>query len=231
MSEHRSRLAGTTQWVVKVGSALVTNDGRGLDRERIADWVRQIATLQGEGVRTVLVSSGSVAEGVQRLGWRQRPHALYQLQASRARSLFDQVLTVARGIRSRKYEAEARACLGLLDLLAGDRRAADRQYRKVQSLIDERSLSQEGFKMAWFAAFCGEEGSPAEVLRERAESYRETDTLSHLKLLWLAEISDGDGQRGPSEEVRSRLRDHGLLWFEKFADRWMRVSRGNLAAV
>ena len=157
--------------------------------------------------------------------------ALYQLQISRARSLFDQVLKAARGMKSRKYEAEARACLGLLDLLAGDRRAADRQYRKVQSLIDERSLSQEGFKMAWFAAFCGEEGSPAEVLRERAESYRETDTLSHLKLLWLAEISDGDGQRGPSEEVRSRLRDHGLLWFEKFAGRWMRVSRGNLAAV
>lgn len=157
--------------------------------------------------------------------------ALYQLKMSQARRAYDMALAEAEATGSKKYEAEARTCLGLLDLLAGDRRAADRQYRKVRSLIDERSLSQEGFKLAWFSAFCGDDGSPSEVLRERAESYRNTDTLSYLKLLWLAEISDGDGEGGPSEEVRRRLRDQGLLWFEKFADRWMRVSRGNLAAV
>ena len=157
--------------------------------------------------------------------------ALYQLQASHARKLFNQVLDSAQAMESKKYEAEARACLGLLDLLAGDRRAADRQYRKVRSLTDERSLSQEGFKMAWFSAFCDGDGSPAEVLRQRAESYRETDTLSHLKLLWLAEISGEEDGREADEEVRRRLRDRGLLWFEKFAVRWMRVSRGNLAAV
>lgn len=80
----RGQLARSTVWVVKVGSALVTNDGRGLDRERIANWVAQIAALQAHGIRVVLVSSGAVAEGVQRLGWRRRPHALYQMQAAAA---------------------------------------------------------------------------------------------------------------------------------------------------
>lgn len=84
MTDWRGRLAATREWVIKVGSALVTNDGRGLDRERIADWVGQIASLQAQGVRPVMVSSGSVAEGTQRLGWRQRPNALYQMQAAAA---------------------------------------------------------------------------------------------------------------------------------------------------
>jgi len=70
--------------VIKVGSALVTNDGRGLDRDRIADWVAQVADLRRRGMRCIMVSSGAVAEGVQRLGWRQRPHALHELQAAAA---------------------------------------------------------------------------------------------------------------------------------------------------
>ncbi len=153
---------------------------------------------------------------------------LYQLKSTEARQKYSQVLEEARAADARKFEAEARACLGLLDLQAGDRRAADRQYRKVRELIDPRSLSQEGFKIAWFSAFCGDEGRPATVLRERAESYRSTDTLSHLKLLWLAEISDGETE--PAEGTRRQLRDRGLLWFEKFAERWMRMTRGNMAA-
>ncbi|WP_440997281.1 glutamate 5-kinase [Arhodomonas sp. SL1] len=83
-ADWRRRLGETRRWVVKIGSALVTNDGRGLDRERIADWVRQIADARRRGVEVVLVSSGSVAEGVQRLGWTRRPHALHQLQAAAA---------------------------------------------------------------------------------------------------------------------------------------------------
>ena len=72
------------RWVVKVGSALVTRDGQGLDRDRIRDWVEQIAGLGQTGLQVVLVSSGSVAEGRQRLGWTRRPHELYRLQAAAA---------------------------------------------------------------------------------------------------------------------------------------------------
>lgn len=71
-----------TRWVIKVGSALVTDNGRGLDHERIGDWVRQIVAAREQGIDGVLVSSGSVAEGVRRLGWPQRPTALHQLQAA-----------------------------------------------------------------------------------------------------------------------------------------------------
>ena len=68
-------------WVVKIGSALLTNEGRGLDRGRIQRWADQIAALRGHGVRVVLVSSGSIAEGISRLGLHRRPDALHDLQA------------------------------------------------------------------------------------------------------------------------------------------------------
>ena len=70
--------------VVKVGSSLVTNDGRGLDSSAIARWAAQIAQLRAQDKRCVLVSSGAIAEGVQRLGWTRRPHALHELQAAAA---------------------------------------------------------------------------------------------------------------------------------------------------
>ncbi len=81
---HPYGLAGTRRWVVKVGSALVTNEGRGLEHSRIRGWVEQIVALQELGVRVVLVSSGAVAEGMQRLGWAQRPRELYQQQVAAA---------------------------------------------------------------------------------------------------------------------------------------------------
>ncbi|HEC26282.1 MAG TPA: glutamate 5-kinase, partial [Gammaproteobacteria bacterium] len=71
-------------WVIKIGSALLTSDGRGLDEQAIADWVKQMAQLQNQGIRIVLVSSGAVAAGMQRLGWTKRPHALYQQQVAAA---------------------------------------------------------------------------------------------------------------------------------------------------
>lgn len=80
----REALISTRRWVVKVGSALVTDNGRGLDQDRIRDWVRQMVDMQAHGIEIVLVSSGSVAEGVQRLGWAKRPKALHQLQAAAA---------------------------------------------------------------------------------------------------------------------------------------------------
>ena len=76
------RDAGTL--VVKVGSSLVTNDGRGLDAEAIARWAGQVAKLTALGKRTILVSSGAIAEGMQRLGWTRRPHSMHELQAAAA---------------------------------------------------------------------------------------------------------------------------------------------------
>jgi glutamate 5-kinase len=79
-----SPLAAARTLVVKVGSSLVTNDGRGLDVAAIARWAAQIAALRKLGRRCVLVSSGAIAEGLQRLGWTRRPHALHELQAAAA---------------------------------------------------------------------------------------------------------------------------------------------------
>jgi glutamate 5-kinase len=70
--------------VVKVGSSLVTNEGRGLDAEAIARWARQIADLRAQGRQVVLVSSGAIAEGMQRLGWARRPQQIHELQAAAA---------------------------------------------------------------------------------------------------------------------------------------------------
>ena len=68
-------------WVVKIGSALVTNEGRGVGRDEARVWVDQIAALRRRGIDSVLVSSGSIAEGMSRLGIRRRPEALCELQA------------------------------------------------------------------------------------------------------------------------------------------------------
>jgi glutamate 5-kinase len=70
--------------VVKVGSSLVTNEGRGLDEGAIGEWCRQMALLSGQGKEVVMVSSGAIAEGMKRLGWSQRPHAIHELQAAAA---------------------------------------------------------------------------------------------------------------------------------------------------
>ena len=70
--------------VVKVGSSLVTGGGRGLDAEAMAKWADQVARLARLGRRTVLVSSGAIAEGMRRLGWSKRPSAIHELQAAAA---------------------------------------------------------------------------------------------------------------------------------------------------
>ena len=72
------------RWVVKIGSALLTNDGKGLDAEAIAGWVKQMAELRLRGIELVLVSSGAVAAGMRRLGWAARPTEIHQLQAAAA---------------------------------------------------------------------------------------------------------------------------------------------------
>jgi glutamate 5-kinase len=80
----RQQLGQSRRWVVKVGSSLLTNEGRGLDRALLAQWVEQIAALRKEGVEVLLVSSGAVSEGMKRLGWSRRPQALHELQAAAA---------------------------------------------------------------------------------------------------------------------------------------------------
>jgi len=77
-------MSGAKTVVVKVGSSLVTNDGRGLDVAAIARWAAQIARLRALGRRVILVSSGAIAEGMQRLGWARRPQAMHELQAAAA---------------------------------------------------------------------------------------------------------------------------------------------------
>lgn len=80
----REALTGARRVVVKIGSALLTNDGRGLDEAAIGGWVDQIAALHRRGVEVVLVSSGAVAAGMVRLGWQARPSAVHELQAAAA---------------------------------------------------------------------------------------------------------------------------------------------------
>ena len=121
-------------WVIKIGSALLTGNGQGLAAGLISDWVRQIVQLHRCGIRVVLVSSGAVAEGMSRLGMKQRPSALQLLQATAAvgqmgliqeyESRFQafglhtaQVLLTHDDLRSRERYLNARGTLrNLLDL-------------------------------------------------------------------------------------------------------------------
>jgi len=80
----RKEIGQSKRWIIKIGSALLTNEGRGLDKIAIKNWVEQMAALHKCNIEIVLVSSGAVAEGLTRLNWKQRPNALYQLQAAAA---------------------------------------------------------------------------------------------------------------------------------------------------
>ena len=71
-------------WVVKIGSALLTNNGKGIDKGLISQWVEQIVELQSHGIDIVLVSSGSIVEGMKRLGWKEKPSDIHKLQAAAA---------------------------------------------------------------------------------------------------------------------------------------------------
>ncbi|HET9340317.1 MAG TPA: glutamate 5-kinase [Casimicrobiaceae bacterium] len=81
---HRSIVADARRLVVKVGSSLVTNEGRGIDHGAVGRWADEIASLKRGGREVVLVSSGAIAEGMKRLGWATRPKAIHDLQAAAA---------------------------------------------------------------------------------------------------------------------------------------------------
>ncbi|WP_281646601.1 glutamate 5-kinase [Parendozoicomonas sp. Alg238-R29] len=80
----RGLLSASRCWVIKIGSALLTDDGTRLNAEGIHCWVAQIAALKAKGIQPVLVSSGAVAAGMTRLGWKARPKAMYELQVAAA---------------------------------------------------------------------------------------------------------------------------------------------------
>jgi glutamate 5-kinase len=84
LSADRRQVKSGQRWVVKVGSSLVTDDGKGINVEAVAQWAAQIATLRNQGREVVLVSSGAIAEGMKRLGWVSRPHEIHELQAAAA---------------------------------------------------------------------------------------------------------------------------------------------------
>jgi len=77
-------VATSRRLVVKIGSSLVTDEGRGLDHAAVARWAAQVAELKRGGRQVVVVSSGAIAEGVKRLGWKRRPSAIHELQAAAA---------------------------------------------------------------------------------------------------------------------------------------------------
>lgn len=77
-------MADRQRWVIKIGSALLTNDGKGLDCALMQSWVDRMVALREQGIEVVIVSSGAVAEGMTRLGWTSRPDSVHELQAAAA---------------------------------------------------------------------------------------------------------------------------------------------------
>lgn len=114
--------------VVKVGSSLVTNDGRGLDEVAIGEWCRQMAHLIRDGREVIMVSSGAIAEGMKRLGWATRPKAVQELQAAAA---------VGQMGLAQMYETKLRANgLGSAQVLLTHADLADRErYLNARSTL------------------------------------------------------------------------------------------------
>ena len=83
-ADRRETIAAAKRWVIKIGSALATSEGVGLNLAAIEPWARQMVAMKNQGHEVVLVTSGSVAEGAARLGWRKRPDSVHELQAAAA---------------------------------------------------------------------------------------------------------------------------------------------------
>ena len=114
--------------VIKVGSSLVTNEGRGLDEQAIEEWSRQIAALVRDGREVIMVSSGAIAEGMKRLGWTTRPREIHELQAAAA---------VGQMGLAQMYETRLRAHgLGSAQVLLTHADLADRErYLNARSTL------------------------------------------------------------------------------------------------
>jgi glutamate 5-kinase len=114
--------------VVKVGSSLVTDEGRGLDAQAIGQWCEQLAALVKDGREVIMVSSGAIAEGMKRLGWSVRPKAIHELQAAAA---------VGQMGLAQVYETELRANgIGSAQVLLTHGDLADRErYLNARSTL------------------------------------------------------------------------------------------------
>ena len=121
-------LSSARRIVVKVGSSLVTNEGRGLDDAAIGEWCRQLSLLMRDGRELIMVSSGAIAEGMKRLGWTSRPHEVHELQAAAA---------VGQMGLAQMYETRLRAHgLGSAQVLLTHADLADRErYLNARSTL------------------------------------------------------------------------------------------------
>lgn len=133
MTEQRQKIKHTKRWVIKVGSALLTNNGYGLRVELIEQWIAQIMRLREQGIEVVLVSSGAVAEGVARLGLQKRPTSLHNLQAAAA--VGQMGLIQAYESSFKKYEVHTAQILLTHDDVANRQRYLNARM-SLKALID-----------------------------------------------------------------------------------------------
>ena len=124
----RTQLRSARRWVIKIGSALLTGAGRGLDITAIGAWSAQIAQLRAEGCEVLLVSSGAVAAGMSRLGWRVRPRELHRLQAVAAIGQMGLVRAWETGLQTQGLSAAQ-------VLLTHDDLADRRRYLNARSAL------------------------------------------------------------------------------------------------
>lgn len=122
------------RWIIKIGSSLLTDEGRGLDREAIRTWVQQIVALRRAGIEVILVSSGSVSAGVQRLGWSPRPANLKERQAAASVGQSALIHTYEELLRDEDVPDEVPVHCGQV-LLTHDDLRSRRRYLNARSAL------------------------------------------------------------------------------------------------
>ena len=178
--------------VVKVGSSLVTNEGRGLDEAAIGEWCRQMAELIRGGCEVIMVSSGAIAEGMKRLGWATRPQAIHELQAAAA---------VGQMGLAQMYETKLRENgLGSAQVLLTHADLADRRLRRSAAARrtqgQERSASRAGAIARGLVV-----GTPRSRDRRREASRGRSRTASLVAVAVDVGPTGGLARRGTVGEV------------------------------
>jgi glutamate 5-kinase len=128
LDKTRKQLGTAQRWVVKIGSSMITNNGKGLDVCSIDAWVRQMTILHRSGRELLIVTSGAIAEGMQRLGWSQRPTVLSELQAAAA--------VGQMGLVQAWESAFSQQCIRTAQILLTHEDAEDRQrYLNIRNTL------------------------------------------------------------------------------------------------